>query len=47
MYVVDYVPEKNRVDFQSIIFEDSKVQNDTLKCTLEEMAIMKQIKKSQ
>lgn len=40
---VDYVPEQNDTESQSIISKVPKVQNDTLKCTLEEMAVIKLI----
>ena len=40
---VDYVPEEDEMDFQSIISKVPKVQNDTLNCTLDEMAVIKLI----
>ena len=38
---VDYISEQSDVELQSIISKVSKDQNDTLKCTLEEMAVMR------
>lgn len=38
---VDYVPKQVDIENQSVISKVSKVQNDTLKCTLEEMAVLK------
>ena len=38
---VDYVSEQDDTEFQSITSKVPKVQNDTLKCTLEEMAVMR------
>ena len=40
---VDYVPEQDCAQSQSINSKVPKVQNDTLKCTLEEMAVMRLI----
>lgn len=40
---VDYVAESIGTESQSIILKPSKVQNDTLKCTLEEMAVLRLI----
>ena len=40
---VDYVHEEDEMDFQSIISKVPKVQNDTLNCTLDEMAVIKLI----
>ena len=38
---VDYIAERNNAESQSINPIVSKVQNETLKCTLEEMAVMR------
>ena len=40
---VDYVPEQDCTRSQSINLKVPKVQNDTLKCTLEEMAVIRMI----
>ena len=40
---VDYIPEQDDTECQSINSKVPKVQNDTLKCTLEEMAVMRLI----
>ena len=43
---VDYLQEQSEIESQSIIPKAQKVQNDTLKCTLEEMAVIKLISKN-
>ena len=40
---VDYVAEQNNTESQSINSKVPKVQNDTFKCTLEEMAVIRLI----
>ena len=45
MYV-DYVWDKEDNIFQSVIFIAPKCQNDTLECSLEELAILKLLKKN-
>ena len=40
---VDFKEKCNEPEFQSVNFESPKVQNDTLECTLEDIAILKLI----
>lgn len=40
---VDFIENQKAEESQSVNFKVPKVQNDTLKCTLEEMAVLKLI----